>query len=75
MFKYVPSSSKVSLSLSARLMIQFPDLFRAWAEFFPSGAGPSQVSWAGSLLIHGGGLVIAEITRGYLPKDNNMHRV
>lgn len=56
-------------------MIQFQDLFRAWAGFFPSGPGPSQVSLAGSLPIHSGGLVIAEITHGYLPKDNNMHRV
>lgn len=45
-------------------MIQFQDLFRAWADIFPSGIGPSQVSLAGSLPIHSGGLVIAEIPMG-----------
>lgn len=56
-------------------MIKSQDLLMSWAKFFPSGTGPSSVSMAGSLLIHRGVLVIAEITHGYLPKDNNTHCV
>lgn len=56
-------------------MIQCQNSFASSAEIFPSGAGPNGVFMAGSLLIHRGVLVIAEITLDYLQKDNNMHCV
>lgn len=56
-------------------MIQGQHSFASWAEIFPSAAGPNGVFMAGSLLIHRGVLVIAEMILDYLPKDNNMHCV
>lgn len=56
-------------------MIQCQNSFVSWIEIFTSGAGPNGVFMAGSLLIHRDVLLIAEITLGYLPKDNNMHCV
>lgn len=56
-------------------MVQCQNSFVSWAEIFPSGAGPNGGFMAGSLLIHRGVLVIAEITLDYLQKDNNMHCV
>lgn len=56
-------------------MIRCQNSFVSWAEIFPSGACPNGVFMAGSLLIHRGILVIAEIIFDYFPKDNNMHCV
>lgn len=56
-------------------MIQCQNSFVSGAEIFPSGADPNGVFMAGSLLIHRGVFVMAEITFDYLQKDNNMHCV